>query len=185
MHNNVSIYREDTMQIMTFKKISIPSVILLVAFGANAAGDGQNKSSFNPVGYWLTEGVEGENGKQIHEAKVEIYTCGINLCGKISSLKEPIDKLTGKPPLDTQNPDEKNRNKPIVGMQFIFNMAADNDETNKWSGGTIYHAAEGKTYTAYITMTDNEHLNLRGYVLGMPLLGQTTVWTRTTKDAKF
>lgn len=172
------------MKIMTFKKLSISSIILFVTFGANA-GEGQNKSSFNPIGYWLTELADGENGKQVHEAKVEIYPCGNSICGKISSLKEPIDKLTGKPPVDTQNPDEKNRNKPIVGMQFIFNMAPDNEEANKWSGGTIYDAEEGKTYTAYITMTDNEHLNLRGYVLGMPLFGKTTVWTRTTKDAKF
>lgn len=173
------------MKIITFIKIIIPSFLIGTTFNAIAAPTTLEKSSFNATGYWLTALAPGKDGTDIHEAKIEIYNCGSNICGKIFSLKEPIDIKTGKPPVDEQNPDEQKRSTPIIGMQFIFDMAPDKEEPNKWSGGTIYAGDRGKTYTAYITMPDNDNLHLRGYVLGMPLLGRTTIWTRTTKDAKF
>src|SRR5262249_24514412 len=54
----------------------------------------------NPGGKWLTK--DGT-------ATVNIAPCGEALCGTIVALKEPNDPKTGKPKVDSENPDTAKR----------------------------------------------------------------------------
>lgn len=130
----------------------------------------QANAALDPTGFWYTEG---------QRAKVELAPCGNAICGKIISLKEPIDPETKQPKLDKHNPDEGKRNQPLIGMQNISGFKHEGD--HKWSDGEIYDPKEGKTYSGYFTMTDPNKIELRGYVLGIPLFGKTQEWTRTTR----
>ena len=126
------------------------------------------------VGTWLTEA--GEKGGR---AYVQVARQGDRLVGRIVRLEEPDFEAghprAGKPKVDLENPDPKLRERPIVGLQILqgFTYAGD----GKWTGGTIYDPANGKTYKAQITLNDRNTLALRGYI-GIPALGRTTTWKR-------
>ena len=108
------------------------------------------------------------------ESRVEIYACGDLLCGRIAELDEPLDK-NGKPKLDTENPDEALRSRPILGMDLIagFSRAG----KRKWEDGTIYDPRDGKTYKCVMKLKRDGTLKVRGYV-GVSLFGKTVEWTR-------
>jgi uncharacterized protein (DUF2147 family) len=86
-----------------------------------------------PTGTWLT---------QKHDARVRIAPCGPALCGTIIWVKDKIDPDTGKPPVDSNNPNPRLRHRPIVGLR-IFAMKQNGDGI--WSGG-IYNADNGQIY---------------------------------------
>ncbi len=48
-----------------------------------------------PAGVWLME--KGD-------ARIQISQCGSTLCGKVVRLREHIDLATGKPQIDSKNP---------------------------------------------------------------------------------
>lgn len=120
--------------------------------------------TMSPVGVWTNE--EGK-------ARFEIYQCGAKLCGKITTLKEPL--RNGKPKVDENNPDKKLRTRPLLGMQFMKGFEYDGD--NKWDDGTIYDPESGKTYSCYMKMTGKDKMEVKGYI-GISLIGRTQNWTR-------
>jgi uncharacterized protein (DUF2147 family) len=117
-------------------------------------------------GVWLTE--EGK-------AQVEIYRCGEQYCGKIIWLREPMKD--GKPVCDDKNPDVELQTRPVMGMILMEGFTYDED--GEYTGGTIYDAESGDTYTAKMELVNGNTLDLRGYIL-IPLLGRTTTWVRVT-----
>ncbi|RYZ89709.1 MAG: DUF2147 domain-containing protein [Moraxellaceae bacterium] len=117
------------------------------------------------MGTWLNE---------TGEARIEVYKCnGDKLCGKIVWLKDPL--RDGKPKTDLNNPDEKQRSKPILGMVMMRDF--EHDEGNKWDDGTIYDPKNGKTYSCNITMINADKMEVRGYI-GFSMIGRTQTWTR-------
>ena len=114
-------------------------------------------------------------------AKIEIYKCGPEYCGRISYLKEPNfsprDKggMAGLPRVDRNNPEPQLRLRPLLGLSLIegFHYAGN----NTWKGGRIYNPEDGRKYKAKITLSQGNRLKLRGFV-GMSLLGRTETWTR-------
>ncbi|MEI6823629.1 MAG: DUF2147 domain-containing protein, partial [Bacteroidota bacterium] len=98
--------------------------------------------------------------------------------GKIVQLKEPNDKVTGKPKTDTNNPDAKMHSKPLLGMLLMYSFEFDGKK--QWENGTIYDAKSGKTYNCYINLESKDKMKVRGYIgkawMG---LGRTTNWVRT------
>jgi len=107
--------------------------------------------------------------------KVEIFKSGDKFYGKIIWLEEPLDENTGKAKTDSNNPKESLRNTPIIGLQVLKGFEYDGD--GEYSGGTIYDPENGKTYKCKMTLKDNDHLDVRGYI-GLPALGRTENWTR-------
>jgi len=101
--------------------------------------------------------------------------------GKLAMLKEPNDK-DGNPKRDPKNPDPKLRDRTCLGMVIMRGFNWDGDE-QEWNNGTIYNPEDGKSYDAYMYFKgeNKNKLYLRGYVMGMPFLGQTTEWTRVKK----
>ncbi len=101
------------------------------------------------------------------DAKVTIYKCGENLCGKITWLKTPED-------LDTKNPDPAKRKNKILGMNILWGFTFKN---NEWVGGRIYDPDSGDTYKCKMWLKSDDKLNVKGFV-GIPLFGRSEIWTR-------
>ncbi|NGM52450.1 DUF2147 domain-containing protein [Caulobacter sp. 602-2] len=113
------------------------------------------------TGLWQTE----TNGGQ-----VEISRCGNSLCGKLLTS----DNIKKNPTLkDEKNKDPSLRTRPLKGLQLLWGFSGGPD---KWTGGKVYKADDGATYSGTITMTDANTLKLKGCVVA-PLC-KTQTWTR-------
>lgn len=143
-----------------FIALFFSSVFSLTAFG-QVAGD-------DIAGIWLNEDKDAH--VQIEEKNGKYY-------GKIVWLKEPNDEKTNAPKLDTKNPDDNLKSRPVMGLELLSDFEFDGDD--EWENGKIYDPKSGKTYSCYMTFTDKSKNNLkvRGFI-GVSLIGRTTNWTR-------
>ena len=119
------------------------------------------------LGVWLVEDKD---------AKVEIYKKNNKFYGKIIWLKEP--KENGKPKLDKNNPNDKLKIRPLIGLLILKDFVFADDL--EWEDGEIYDPGNGKTYSCNMELVDYNTLEVRGYI-GISLFGRTDVWTRTKK----
>ena len=147
------------------KTASVLVAVMCVVFANASSMFAQNGDAI--VGKWYTD-----NDKSL----VEVWKAGNVYHGKILWLKDSL--RAGKPKLDINNSTESVRNNPVVGLQILHNLKFN---TNEWSEGSIYDPESGKEYSCKATM-NGANLELRGYILGMPFLGRTTVWTRNRKS---
>ena len=107
------------------------------------------------------------------KAHVEIYkTTSGAYYGKITWLSEPNDPATGKPKVDSKNPDASKRNVPLIGSLTFLNFTYDDGE---YTGGKIYDCRDGKTYTGKLWLNADGTLSMRGYI---GFLYNTETWTR-------
>jgi len=142
-------------------------LLLFVAFTAPAFA-----ASDDILGTWL-------NQKQ--DAKIEIFQCGSNFCGKIVWLKEPVypagskEGTPGTPKIDYKNPDTARQKTPIMGLQIMEGMQFSGD--NLWKNGKIYDPDNGKTYSSKATLVSHDQLDLRGFI-GVSMFGRTEKWSR-------
>ena len=118
---------------------------------------------------------------QDKDAKIEIFKCGSDFCGKIVWLKDPVypagskEGAPGTPKVDTKNLDASHRKDPIMGMQIVNGLQPAG--SGLWKNGKIYDPDSGKTYSAKATLVSPDELDLRGFI-GVSLLGRTEKWTR-------
>ena len=75
-----------------------------------------------------------------------------------------------------KNPDSNLRKQQILGLVFLKNFKKEKNE-KKWTGGTVYDAKTGKTYSGWIKLQDEKTIQLRGFV-GISLFGRTDVWSK-------
>ncbi|MCH7536079.1 MAG: DUF2147 domain-containing protein [Bacteroidetes bacterium] len=117
------------------------------------------------------------------KAHVRIYkTTKGKYAGKIVWLKEPLNEA-GEPKKDIENPNAELRDRKKMGLVILRNFEFDVKD-NEWTGGTIYDSRSGKTYTAYMWFEEDsnqETLNIKGYVMGLTFLGKTSQW-RVVKE---
>jgi uncharacterized protein (DUF2147 family) len=74
----------------------------------------------------------------------------------------------------------KQKDAPMLGLTIIKDMRRDG---NKYESGTILDPRDGSVYHAQMEISpDGQKLSVRGY-LGIPLLGQTQVWSRLPDNA--
>jgi uncharacterized protein (DUF2147 family) len=126
----------------------------------------QSNSRDAIVGTWLV---------QDGSAKVKIENKNGKYVGKMVWIKNPTDK-TGKPLVDSNNPEASLRSRPQLGLPLLENFVF--NEENHWSGGTIYDPDDGKTYSCKITMKDSQTIEVRGYI-GISIFGRTDTWKRS------
>ena len=118
---------------------------------------------------------------QDKDAKIEIFKCGNDYCGKIVWLKEPTyspgskEGTPGSPKVDTKNPDAAKRKTPLMDLQIVQGLQYSGD--NQWKNGKIYDPDSGKTYSSKATLASHDQLDLRGFV-GVSMFGRTEKWTR-------
>lgn len=119
-----------------------------------------------------TDPIEKVWYNQEKTAKIQVYKAKDGrFYGKMVWLKEPLEN--GKPKVDKENPDDKKRNTPLIGLILLRGLEKDGD--HEYDNGKIYDPKNGKTYSCKITHKGNT-LDLRGFV-GISLIGRTSTWT--------
>ncbi|MGI5864736.1 MAG: DUF2147 domain-containing protein [Myxococcales bacterium] len=152
-------------------------VLGAAVFVPAVAGADEKKEADAILGRWITA-KDASN--------VEISRCGEKYCGKIVSLKDPTygkgDPEEGKPLRDRENPDDKLKTRPLIGLPLLEGFTYEGDGT--WEDGTIYDPENGKTYKCIIKIADGgKTLKVRGFI-GISLIGRTTVWKRVEAPEK-
>ncbi|TXC85457.1 DUF2147 domain-containing protein [Luteibaculum oceani] len=109
---------------------------------------------------------------------IKIDKIGNKYFGRIVWLKEPLNEQ-GKPKTDKNNPDESLRDTPLKGYRILKDFVYDSEE-GIWKDGTIYDPKNGTTYNCKIELTEENQIEVRGYV-GTAAFGRTDVWTRLVK----
>lgn len=131
-------------------------MMLLLAAAAAAA-----TTPDSVVGRWQTPTRHGV---------VEISKCGTSICGSLAES----DGLRADPHLkDINNKDASLRGRALKGLTILKGFTW---KPGAWSGGTIYNADDGGTYTATLTQTSADQIKLKGCIV-WPLC-KTQVWTR-------
>ncbi len=143
--------------------------ILLVFFFSAILLKAQNPNS-KILGIWWNE--EKTSRVEVFEENGKIY-------GKIVWLKKTTNPDGSSPRTDIHNPNPDVRKRELIGTIILKNLEWDDDD-NEWDDGEIYDPASGKTYSCYAHLQKDGKLYLKGYVLGMPFLGRSTLWTRYT-----
>lgn len=158
---------------MTLSRIVLASLLTVLMGAFPGVGFGGGGDAI--IGIWNTPD---------NDAKIEIYRCGMEYCGRISYLEEttypPDDEggMAGLPMVDRYNPDPHLRTRSLVGLTFLEGFIYMGD--NSWDSGRIYNPENGKFYKARISLAaDGDQLLLRGY-WGVSLLGRTETWVRST-----
>jgi uncharacterized protein (DUF2147 family) len=109
------------------------------------------------------------------DAKVEIYRCGKQICGKIVWIE--IQAKEGTVVLDDNNSNASLQKRPLLGADvlegFVFNGK------DRWVDGEAYDPKSGKSYTSYLKLKNKNTLEIRGYI-GTPLLGRTVEWRKAS-----
>lgn len=114
--------------------------------------------------------VTGLWATPVHGGQVEITKCGASVCGRIVTS----EGIKADPALkDTNNADAAQRGRQLKGLLILKSFSGGPTE---WTGGEIYNAEDGKTYSATLTLNANDTLNVRGCVF-VPLC-KTQTWTR-------
>ncbi|GAB3689557.1 DUF2147 domain-containing protein [Spirosoma flavus] len=108
--------------------------------------------------------------------QVQIYKQGNKYYGKLVWMLEPNDPVTKKPKLDSENPDASLRSRPLMQMILVSNLSYKGN--NVWGDGEVYNPEDGKTYGCELILKDPNLLDMRGYVMGISMLGKTRTWTR-------
>src|SRR3569833_133580 len=102
------------------------------------------------TGIWLTE--KGD-------ARIRVTTCGAGICGKVVSLREPIDPDTGKPATDEKNPNPALAKRPIIGLNLYTDMRATGPA--RWAG-RIYNADDGQFFASLVMLQSRTRLRVEG-----------------------
>ena len=116
-------------------------------------------------GVWITQ--DDETGQK--KSEVLLYQENGKLYGKILKLLLPGDQ--GKLCKECKG---ENKNKPIEGLVIVNDLFLDD---GSWEDGTILDPKFGKVYDCYLTLEDENNLNVRGF-LGFSILGRTQKWIR-------
>jgi len=148
------------------KKITL-ILVLIFAFLAmfSFTIDAQNADGDRILGVWQVG-----SGK----TRVKITKYGEKYAGKMVWLLNPKYE-DGTPKVDKNNPDETKRNVPLLGYTLLIGFEYVGD--NKWENGTIYDPENGSTYNCVITLSDENTLDVRGFI-GVSLFGRTDTWKR-------
>jgi uncharacterized protein (DUF2147 family) len=127
------------------------------------------------------DGVIGTWKTADGDALIDIYNCGVKICGRVAWLRDPFfeaddrEGMAGRPRTDRHNPDPELRGRKVIGLEIMKGFTRDGE--NRWSQGTIYDADTGRTYKSRMTLLSPNRLELHGYI-GIPLFGRSSVWTR-------
>ena len=110
----------------------------------------------SPEGVWLT---------QDHDGIVGVEPCDGKLCARIDGFM--LDHADDRTPVDYRG---------VSQCHLPLITDAEQVEANLWKGHII-NPRNGSVYHVELHVDNDGNLALRGYI-GVPLLGQTQIWTR-------
>jgi uncharacterized protein (DUF2147 family) len=134
--------------------------VSLVASGAATAQPVRTPTEPTPMGEWMV-------AKQL--ARIKIADCDGRLWGVVT--------WEAHPGIDKKNPDPNLRTRPTLGMPILLGMTP--TKTNQWDG-KIYNSEDGHTYSANISLLDQNTLRVQGCFLGFLCGGEN--WTRVEPE---
>jgi uncharacterized protein (DUF2147 family) len=112
----------------------------------------------DPTGDWrVADGV----------ANIRVAQCNGSMWGAVAWEKKPGGR-------DENNPDVSKKNRPTLGMVTLIDMKKTSG-ADQWEG-QVYNAQDGQIYSATITPTGTDQLEIKGCVMGFLCGGET--WTR-------
>lgn len=117
------------------------------------------------VGIWWNEEKDG---------RVEVFKKGDKYYGKIEYIKKNENPDGSSPKKDLNNPDEKLRDRVLMGTVILKDLEWDGEE---WEDGEIYDSKSGNTYSCFARLQKDGTLYFKGYI-GFSLIGRSTIWTR-------
>ncbi|MDN3272961.1 DUF2147 domain-containing protein [Frankia sp. RB7] len=100
-------------------------------------------------------------------ANVRVAQCNGRMWGAVSWEKEAGGR-------DENNPDVSKKSRPTLGMAILIDMKK-TAGAEQWEG-QVYNAKDGQLYSATITPTGTDKLEIKGCVMGFLCGGET--WTR-------
>ena len=125
------------------------------------------------AGFWQQADNDGHVGAWFYFTEVD----GLYRGRLVKMFKQPGDQ---KLVTVCSKCDGKQKDAPMLGLAIIKDMRRDG---LKYNNGTILDPRDGKVYHAQMEISpDGQKLSVRGY-LGIPLLGQTQVWSRLPDNA--
>lgn len=141
---------------------TIIKILLSTAFGAS------------PIGFWKT--IDDSSGKD--KSIVEVYE-------KNNKVFAQIIKVFPDPSLPAVLTctlcSGKFKDKPILGLEFMWDLEQSADDKNKWENGQVLDPNNGKIYSTRIEVIEGgARLKIRGF-LGFSLLGRTQFWVKSEK----
>lgn len=155
------------------KNIGKPFAILFSALALIVSTAFVNYNPTSDDGDKLLGVWEPSHGK----ARVKITKVGNKYYGKIVWLREP-NYPDGTKKVDKNNPDSKMHDTPLLGYTILKDF--EYSGKNSWSDGTIYDPENGSTYSCTIKLTNENTIEVRGYI-GVSAIGRTDTWTRMVK----
>jgi uncharacterized protein (DUF2147 family) len=141
------------------------TVLVFFALLRVSVATAQGATNDDIIGIWLNE----EN-----DARINIYQCGQEYCGRIVWTKDG-------PEFDMNNPNPQLRARPIVGLIIMHGFHYTGHR--EWSGGELYDPKSGNTYRCKMNLASLDTLKLRGYVF-FSLFGRTTTWKRFKQNVE-
>lgn len=138
-------------------------LLLLFTISANSINAQSEKSNLI-IGKWLN------NDK---DETVEITLSNNTYAGHITWLKQPNNK-NDKPKLDTNNPNKKLRNKPVLGSQNLFGLLYKN---GKWENGSMYSHKRGGTINFEVISISETQLIIK---ISKFFFSKKIIYTRAT-----
>jgi uncharacterized protein (DUF2147 family) len=119
-------------------------------------------------GKWMSEAkdlmVEIYPYKNTFKAKIVWFSGGV-------SKAKPMETIT-----DIKNPDEKLRNRKVLGLDVVENIVY-NPKSKTWENGRIYEVQSGKYWNAAAAIDKSGLLKVKGY-WHIKLLGKTMTFKR-------
>jgi len=141
--------------------MKLPIFAAAIALSTTALAVSAPAFAQDVTGLWQTQ----TNGGQ-----VEISRCGNSLCGKLVTSNH----IKADPAVkDVKNKDASLRGRTLKNMQMLYDFTGG---PSKWTGGKVYNAADGGTYSGTITLVSASELKLKGCIVA-PLC-KTEKWTR-------
>ena len=114
-------------------------------------------------------GIEGKWLTDDGKAVVVIDRCGQEICGAIASV---LDKGSNVPSVDVENPDQRLRSRPLVGLKVLSGFRA---EGTAWRGGRAYDPKTGRSYRSTLVLDGTRRLVVTGCIL---FVCRSMIWQR-------
>ena len=151
----------------------LAAAVLTLVCALGVSAEGAPAADKNIYGYWKS--LDKDTGKT----------------QSIFRLWEDKGKLVGKvvktfPRPNGDKPQElctecsgTQKDKPVVGLIFLWGLAPDKENPRKWVEGKVLNPEDGKTYNAELTLSDDaKTLTIYGYIKMLVKLGGSNAWQR-------
>jgi uncharacterized protein (DUF2147 family) len=157
-------------------KLLCASLLVLVS-ALSVSADGAASADKKIYGYWKS--LDKDSGKT--QSIFRIWEDKGKLVGKVVKT---FPKPNGAKPQETctECPGSQ-KDKPVIGLIFLWGLEPDKDNARKWVEGKVLNPEDGKTYNAELELSpDAKALTIYGYIKVLVKLGGSNTWQRPTPE---